>query len=117
MQESRCFTQIYADFSRRFAQIMFLMDLRRSALLICGNLRENFSRIADAGKPLFHADLRRFLPQIRADYVSGGSARNSFSWIADAGKPLFHADLASCGSAKICVTYLRRSARKFLPDC
>jgi hypothetical protein len=83
--------------------------------MIC---EKSFSRIADAGKLLFHADLRRFSPQIRADYVSGGSARNSFSRIADAGKLLFHADLRrfspqiyadydSGGSAKICVTFLR----------
>jgi hypothetical protein len=58
MQESRCFTQIYADLARRFTLIMFPVDLRRSALLICGDLREIFSWIADSGKPLFHADLR-----------------------------------------------------------
>jgi hypothetical protein len=71
MQHSRCFTQIYADFSRRFTLIMFSVDLRRSALLICEDLREIFFWIADAAQPLFHADLRRFLPQIYADYVSG----------------------------------------------
>jgi Na+-translocating ferredoxin:NAD+ oxidoreductase RnfE subunit len=40
MQDSRCFTQIYANLARRFAQIMLHVDLRRSALLICGDLRE-----------------------------------------------------------------------------
>ena len=43
MQERRCFTQIYADLARRFTLIMFHVDLRRSALLICGNLREILS--------------------------------------------------------------------------
>ncbi|MPL63021.1 hypothetical protein SDC9_08641 [bioreactor metagenome] len=40
MQERRCFTQIYADLARRFALIAFPVDLRGSALLFCGDLRE-----------------------------------------------------------------------------
>ena len=40
MQDNRCFTQICADLARRFALIVFPVDLRRSALLFCGDLRE-----------------------------------------------------------------------------
>ena len=59
MQDSRFFTQIYADLARRFALILFPVYLRRFALLFRGDLREILSpRIADAGKPLFHTDLR-----------------------------------------------------------
>jgi len=61
MQESRCFTQIYADFSRRFALIIFPVILRRSALLFCGDLRE----ILHPG--LMMQDSRCF-PQIYADF-------------------------------------------------
>jgi len=67
MQESRCFTQISADFSRRFALIIFPVILRRSALLFCGDLRE----ILLPG--LMMQDSRCFT-QIYADCVSGGSA-------------------------------------------
>jgi len=67
MQESRCFTQIYADFSRRFALIVFPVDPRRSALLFCGDLRE----ILHPG--LLMQDSRCFT-LIYADCVSGGSA-------------------------------------------
>jgi len=66
MQESCCFTQIYADLARRFAQIIIPVDLRRSALLICGDLRE----ILLPG--LLMQDSRCFT-LIYADYNSGGS--------------------------------------------
>jgi hypothetical protein len=75
MQDSRCFTQIYADSSRRFTLIMSPVDLRRSALLFRSDLREILS------PGLLMQDSRCFT-QIYADY-------------------------ASCGSAKICATYLR----------
>jgi hypothetical protein len=60
MQESRCFTQIYADLARRFALIIVPVDLRRSALLFCGDLRE----ILLPGLPMQE---RRCFTQICAD--------------------------------------------------
>mgnify|MGYP007061434266 CR=1 FL=1 len=58
MQESRCFTQIYADLARRFAQIMFPVDLRE--ILFPGLLMQEsrcFTQI--------YADLARRFAQIR----------------------------------------------------
>jgi hypothetical protein len=75
MQDSRCFTQIYADLARRFALIMLHVDLRRSTLIFRGDLREILS-------PGLRMQDSRCFTQIYADY-------------------------ASCGSAKICVTFLR----------
>jgi hypothetical protein len=68
MQDSRCFTQIYADLARRFTLIMFPVDLRLSALLICGDLRE----ILFSGMLTQHS---RCFTQIYADYVFSGSAK------------------------------------------
>ena len=67
MQESRCFTQIYADLARRFALIIIPVDLRRSALLICGDLREILL-------PALLVQDSRCFTQIYADYNSGRSA-------------------------------------------
>jgi len=67
MQESSCFTQICADLARRFSLIVFPVDLRRSALLFCGDLREILL-------PALLVQDSRCFTQIYADCVSDRSA-------------------------------------------